>query len=424
MGQESKPTESGGLTAPSRSGRLLAVYAPPAAIGLLTATLLVWPTLVAGQIAGGLITPGMMSPRKEREMEEAHRQAADPITTVAPVMVRPAEGLPNVGSGATFFSTESLAREMREAQVGFLEAQAAVLQCSLSIRSSDGPHVSKAPQGAGNPDGTASVNDLTENYIASVNASMQPGATELGGRFSIGALYSTEASAQRTLRDAAEVARKATQEAIDAQTTYRANPTAAESAELARQIAVRAFQQAKSAVLEAQARIADLQALIEAEVNGDPGQLRVANDFRELRKRYPSIEVEVNNNSRERTQGNQLAGVYVPQEFKDLRLSNIVSRAVNVDGEAGIRVTGRIQNPLRKPVRVPPLWIAAIDRYGTGLMTEQVTAPRGTKAINAGGSLPFTYTMKPVPLSTSRTIITFAPYHNPPRLKPVSGYCP
>lgn len=316
------------------------------------------------------------------------------VTSVDPLVVSPLAPIPNVGRGATYFTPEDLHADALQARKDDIDARAGALQCKMAV-------------------------------------GVQRLRMEEYGDFDIGALLTTEGEKQAALQHAADAAAGATEAAMAARRAAvlgASNRQSLEATELARQQAVNAYQDAKAAMFEAQARIADLQDQVDLEVNGAPADptmkcsgVSVANCDGELLRQ---IQAVVDNHSLERSQGDTRAGVYPPSEFRDLRLTNITSRQREEGGVTVIRVSGKIINPRRSDVAVPPIWVSAVDQFGTGLKSEQASAPRGQKAIKAGATLNFTYAMKPMPERTARTVVTFAPYHHPPRYKPVSAYCP
>jgi hypothetical protein len=226
------------------------------------------------------------------------------------------------------------------------------------------------------------------------------------GEFSLGALYDTLRVRAQKLNRAAAAAQTRTQAALDARGAAargEGGRPAVIATELARQDAVRAFQTAHDALLEAEYRIADYQ-----DLNGGSGDLTKA---------------FIDERTRRRANNGGHSGIYVPEEYKDLRLSGITSRQGQDAGEAVIRISGRIVNTRKANISVPPIWISAEDRFGTQLKSQQAEAPRGQTSIAPGRSVAFNFTLKPMPAGTARTVVTFAPLHHAPRLKPDSYYC-
>lgn len=312
------------------------------------------------------------------------------VTEVEPLTVRAAVPVPRVGQGATYFSPEDLARAADEARKEEIEARSNAFQCR--------------------------------------DASLNPNSPMLeeNGQFSIQSLVHSEAIAQRTLSVAADDAQKATTAAIEARRSALLDSSLQQRVtdlELARQIAVHKYQEAQADVFESQARIADLQDQVEQAFSGDPSSWSAANSVDLLRRDHPEIRTYVDLRTSMRAGGDRSAGVYVPFEFKDLRFSNIVSRQMQENGLTVLRVTGTIVNTRKTSLAIPPIWVSAVDEFGTSVKADQATAARGQKAIKPSGSLAFSYTMRPMPEHTARTVVTFAPLHHPPRYKPIGPYC-
>ena len=116
-------------------------------------------------------------------------------------------------------------------------------------------------------------------------------------------------------------------------------------------------------------------------------------------------------------------GLYKPGIFRDLKLENIVVYQVQEGPDPAMRVSGVIVNPRRSAVTVPPLWVAALDRYGTVLKDQQMEPPVTAPRIAAGGRAAFTFSISPLPERAERAVVTFAPFHREPELKPVSAFC-
>lgn len=335
---------------------------------LLLTALVVSPTLVfaqpQGPVSGYLQSQGNSSDRiTNRPIEKS----PDQITTVSPLVISPMAPVPNVGKGATYFKPEELQAAAHQARQDMIDLH--YTPCGPGI-------------------GEESREDL--------------------GEFSFGALYDTLRVRQQQLNRVADTANLATQEALTSRIAAARGEGPQEavvSTELARQDAVRRYQGAQQAMLEAEYRVADLQDWVDT--GGSPATGKAYVDER----------------TRRRANNGGHAGVYVPDEFKDLRLSGVVSRQVTDRGEPGMRVSGRISNPRKSAIAVPPIWVSVEDQFGTALKSEQAEAPKGQKAIPAGGSLAFAYIFKPLPEKASHTVVTFAPMHHAPRLKPADAYC-
>ena len=212
------------------------------------------------------------------------------------------------------------------------------------------------------------------------------------GDVSLEALYNSEYEAQIAMWRAGETAETVKQAAIAARAAAargEGDTEVLKATELARQAAVKAFQMAQI----------------------DPD----ATD-RELM-------VQINLRTLERENNMGVAGVYVPGVFADLRLSDIVVREQYEAGARVLRVTGKIVNTRRRPINVPPLWVAAVDRFGTSLKAQQMEAPIRAPKIAAHGSVPFVVTLAPKPDKSARAIVTFAPFHHQPPYLPAGLFC-
>ncbi len=124
----------------------------------------------------------------------------------------------------------------------------------------------------------------------------------------------------------------------------------------------------------------------------------------------------------ERTHNGGVHEIYVPNEYKDLRLTNIVAAERQDKGQPVLSISGKIENPRTRPISVPPLWFAALDKYGETLKTQQAVAVHQTK-IPAGGSVPFNFELKSPPGGTERLAATFAPQNRLPLVLPASMVC-
>jgi hypothetical protein len=339
------------------------------------------------------------------------QQSQTGVTTVSPLMVT--GGLPKVGDGATLFTPQELEAVAAHARQDHLDARDAARDC-----------------GAGGSLGGPTPEDM--------------------GTFGVGALLSTESRAQYNLQQAALAARTATDAALTASAAAaRGEGSQADliKAELARQAATKAYQDARQAVSEAHNRTLDLLELADQWVGGDLFSLRaleqghyvsgcqygergelVSSDqrciqranFQTMREVQPQLEYR----ALQRIQNGGSRVIYTPAQYADLRLVNVVARRVEENGASVVRVSGKIVNPRRSAIAVPPLWVEIIDQYGTSLKAEQIVAPRGQGKIPTRDSLAFTYAVNPVPEKMARASVTFAPLHRPtPYLVP-SMACP
>lgn len=300
-------------------------------------------------------------------------QPPDAATTVEAVTVGipPA---PNVGEGATHFTVEQLQEARAEAREAYIDTRDASEKCGVGL-----------------------AFRATEFRSAEDWLPTSDGGQARPGTFYLGGLYASMRDAQMEIQRTAEAAAAATEAALDARTRLgRGLATAAEteSTELARQAAVKAFQDAQAKAEEAQARIVDAETAIQA------GQGATARDVRDF----------ILARATERESGFGVVGVYVPSEWNDLRLSETVAYQVELFGQPALRVKGKVHNTRRRAIGMPPLWFTVVDRFGTPLKSE-TARPGGRNRIPAGGSLPFTYDLKPLPEKAVRAVVTFAPDH-------------
>ncbi|MEI7933330.1 MAG: hypothetical protein WCI21_09810, partial [Alphaproteobacteria bacterium] len=114
----------------------------------------------------------------------------------------------------------------------------------------------------------------------------------------------------------------------------------------------------------------------------------------------------------------------IPKEFQDLRITEVSAHQGAEKGVTFLRVVGKIVNSRKNAITVPPLWIAALDNFGTEIQAQQLEAPRSTGKIPSGGTLPFIYVFKPMPERTARATVTFAPLHRASGPLPPSAFCP
>jgi len=317
--------------------------------------------------------------------EGGQAETRDGVTTVSPLIVSPLAPVPNVGAGATYFTPQELTATAHQAREDHIDARDAAVQCGAA------------------------------GYLATSEEDL--------GLFTLPGLFQTERDAQRKLQDAALAAETATQAAIDARAAAgrgEDEPGALIETELARQTTVKALQAAQAAVAEARFRIADLEDQIDlSDGAASTGGGRSANqNLTRL-----GIRAYVDEQSRRRKENGGLGGIFVPEEFKDLRMTDIVSRQGDDKGVAVIRISGRIFNPRLRPITVPPIWVSAVDRFGTPLKIDQAEPPPNISKINPRTDVAFTYELKPMPDKTARTVITFAPLHHVPEYKPATEVC-
>ncbi|MEI7932243.1 MAG: hypothetical protein WCI21_04210, partial [Alphaproteobacteria bacterium] len=123
------------------------------------------------------------------------------------------------------------------------------------------------------------------------------------------------------------------------------------------------------------------------------------------------VQAQLDFRSVQRAQNGGRRVTYAPAEYADLRLAKLAAGQVEEKGVKVIRVTGKIVNPRRTAISVPPLWVEILDQYGTSLKAEQIVAPRGQGKIPSRDSLAFTYAVSPVPERMAKASVTFAPNH-------------
>jgi hypothetical protein len=221
-------------------------------------------------------------------------------------------------------------------------------------------------------------------------------ASETNG-LSRDALSNTEFQAQAQLQQAAQAAARAAQAALDARAGGNGDLIA--QTETARLAAMRAYMSAQIIAEEARQRLADYQ---------DPERMRQLAVMRKTPLDSNWLKTTLDENTRQRTQVDGVRGVYVPEEYRDLRLSRIVARQLTVGGRPVMRVTGVIHNPRAAAIPVPPIWVTAMDAGDNPVMSEQATSlTRGR--IPAHGIFPFTYDLTPAPTGAQKTVVTFAP---------------
>ncbi|MEI7931714.1 MAG: hypothetical protein WCI21_01465 [Alphaproteobacteria bacterium] len=294
---------------------------------------------------------------------------SDNITTVEPLTVSPLAPVPDVGPGATYFFPDELTARAREARQAYLDAKADARQCGMA---GTGP------------------------------------SAEVFGEFGTGPLMDSVRVAEYDRQRTAEAAARATTAALSARmTAARGETSALATSELVRQRAVLAYQKADADALEAHRRVADFQDLRASDSGAGRSMLKAM----------------VDNRSYEREHNQGVTGVYIPDAFKDLRLTEITARQTEDNGAPAIRISGKIVNTRKAPISVPPLWISVVDKFGTSLKSEQTEPPRGVARIPAGGMRSFNYVVKAVPQRTARTVVTFAPFHRLPTEEPVGFYC-
>lgn len=349
---------------------------------------------LGGACAGALIlTPALA--------QQPAPAASSGVTTVSPLTVL--SSLPKVGTGATLFTPDELDAVAAQARAYYQQARDGAREC-LGQSALSGP--------------------LPEDM----------------GEFSVGALSSTEARAQFDLQQRAEAARAATDAALAASVAAaRGDISRAdlEKAELVRQAATKAFQDARKLADEAHYRTLDLLELADQYVGGDLFSLRALEkgiyvdgcmfdqngnlvtdvvqpsrcsqraNMRGMREVWAQLDYR----SLQRSQGDGRRVSFTPAEYADLRLANVVAGQVQEKGAPVIRVTGKIVNPRRTSITPPPLWVEILDQYGTSLKAEQVVAPRGQGKIPPRDSLTFTYAVSPVPERMAKASVTFAPSH-------------
>ncbi len=161
---------------------------------------------------------------------------------------------------------------------------------------------------------------------------------------------------------------------------------------------------ARAHLFEAERRLADVQDALRNLPKGSP------------------IRAIADQKSAERTHNDGVQEIYVPDEYKDLKLTHIVAAERQDKGATVLQITGNIENPRRRAISVPPLWFAALDKNGDTLKTQQAVATHQPK-IPAGGSVPFNFELTSPPGGTERLAATFAPMNRLPLVLPMSMVC-
>ena len=174
-----------------------------------------------------------------------------------------------------------------------------------------------------------------------------------------------------------------------------------EAAELVRQEAVNKMQQARQKLIEAQARMADLQ------------------------KRQMGFQGwDADHQEMKRKQAGWGLGIAKPDVPDGLSLINIkVNQYEDKKGEFA-RIQGEIRNSGDKPVKIPGLAATLLDEKGFPLNTTTVLPANGRR-IAPGKASPFSFDMRPVPALTSAAFVTFASdAAPPPRIRMNGALCP
>jgi len=278
------------------------------------------------------------------------------------------------------------------------------------------------------------------------------------GDFDLEALWNTEYNAQQDVWRTGEAARVATEAALNARADLVAGKITQaqfEAAEIARQTTVKAFQDAQVKAREAHFRVNDLQQMAMEYVSGNLAAVQDLEAHKYVDGCQPTgngtIEVsesttmgrcqrvdfvgeprgegmeqfrgEIEQRTAERARGVG-SSIYVPKEFQDLRITAVSAHEGEEKGVSFLRVVGTIVNSRKNAITVPPLWVAALDRYGTEVKAQQLEPPRGTPKIPSGGSIPFIYVFKPMPERTAKATVTFAPLHRSSGPLTPDAFCP
>jgi len=320
------------------------------------------------------------------------QQPAPGVTTVSPLTVT---AVPQVGRGATLYTPEQLSDAAAKARQDQLIARNAGRDCGVS---NPGP----------------------EGWI---------------GNFGIGQLSAEEGRAQASAAQAAQVAEAATEAALNARTAAargEGKPGENEAAELARQAAVSAWQEADDKAKLAHWKVVDLIDIASAFTGGDIGSVIAMEHHRYA----PGCSYDMFGRAQGDCSGpfvgmnevaadfqvrvdQRLAGdtthrsIFTPEQYADLRLAKVLVVERQEAGAKELRVSGKIVNPRRTAIRVPPLWYSIADKYGAEIKVEQLQAPSGTKKIPARDSQAFTFAIKSIPENAAKTSLTFAPQHRP-----------
>jgi hypothetical protein len=389
--------------------------------------------------------------------------APDEVTTVSPLVVRGMAPVPEIGAGATYFTVEELqkvahdARDARQAAEldeatcgginrGFLQglednlaatsnlnpglgASAAVRVDTSQFtdaerRSGEVTNAAVALERAGDTLGAEATYAAADTIMAAavqavLDARLKARQDAVEGTTgALNQMYLAVRVYEGRVEQAATTAQAATEAALAARRAATPDDATAAAAvnrtELARQAAIKALQQAQAQAAEAHLRVADLQDQIDQATGGDPSAAT---------GNASQFMAYVDEQTRRRSFNGGYTGIYVADEFKDLRLINIVSRSVTVRGKPTVRVTGKIVNTRRKAIRVPPLWVAAVDRFGTSLYNQQAAPPPMGTTIPSRDSRPFVFDLASVPEKTVKTVVTFAPVRRAPVEKASGVYC-
>jgi len=148
-------------------------------------------------------------------------------------------------------------------------------------------------------------------------------------------------------------------------------------------------------------------------------------DVQDVRRRLPQgapYRQIVEAHAAERTHNAGVQGIYVPDEYRDLGISDIAAAQRQEAGATVLHITGVIHNTRQRAISVPPLWFAAVGRNGDTLKAQQMV-PEHRARIPAGGTVPFTFDLKQVPGDPARAAVTFAPENRGPQVLPPQLGC-
>jgi hypothetical protein len=292
------------------------------------------------------------------QKQEPAAKPADKAADERVVVTRPMVPVPDVGDGAAYHTPEDLQAQHK-----------------------------------------AAIEERAEASVSARECQPTPGSTPVyfGNTPTLEILFRDEQAAAVMLGAAAQKAQKATEAALKSRAdAYEGvvDMKAVERAELDRQAAVKALDQANDKFVRAHNRTADWQALTIAGRSADISWMEL--DAREQqRRRFPPEDMA--------------------REFADLKLTEV--KAVEVrdkkKGDRFLRVSGRIINNRKTAITVPAIFVSAVDERGFALSTRKVEAGRGQQ-ISAGAGSPFVYDMKPLPAGTVTAVVHLASRKSPP----------
>jgi hypothetical protein len=230
-----------------------------------------------------------------------------------------------------------------------------------------------------------------------------------GGLLTLPILYHNEFDAGLKAASLADQAAKATEAAAAARAAAANDPSKAQAsidAELARQTAVNAYIAAGKDVAEAKAEINDMMEILK-EVEHEDASVR--------RQRIETARSEIGALRAQRAAAGGADAAPSNSDLANLSLVNISTQSKTDNKGAFIQVTGQIHNPRSRPVLMPAISVAALDRSGLKL-SGFVAEPDGKQTIPPGSDIGFSYAFRPSPQRAVSFSVTFAKDDSAPML--------